>query len=183
MAIDTNSPRSRRAMLGAGLGALAATVASAIGRPLAARATDGDIVHVGDFNITGNTEETRIGSTSQIAFTGESTSAIGWGLFGAGDGGGVVGWGTNNGCGVTGQSQSVLASLVGPIPKTGVYGVADQDATSRGVLGRSTAGVGVQGEAVDPGNTGTAGTGVIGLSGPGPGAVPSKTGVYGYADA
>jgi hypothetical protein len=182
MAIDTNSPRSRRAMLGAGLGALAATVASAIGRPLAARATDGEIVHVGDFNVTGNTLETRIGSTSQIAFTGESTNATGWGLFGAGKGGGVVGWGNTSGGGVTGMSQSVLGFLYGPIPKTGVYGVAHQDATSRGVLGRSTAGVGVQGEAVEDFNhPGIWGAGVIGLSGPGTGVVPAKTGVYGYA--
>jgi hypothetical protein len=183
MAIETTTTRTRRALLGAGLGALAATVASAIGRPLAARATDNDIVHVGDFNITGNTQETRIGSSSQIAITGESTNATGWGLFGAGGAGGVVGWGNNNGCGVTGQSQSVLAFLYGPIPKTGVYGVAHQDATSRGVLGRSTAGVGVQGEAVEDvaNHPGIWGTGVIGLSGPGTGAVPAKTGVYGYA--
>ncbi len=48
MSIDTASPRTRRALLAAALGAGAATVASALGRPLPARATDGDVIHVGD---------------------------------------------------------------------------------------------------------------------------------------
>ena len=45
LAIDTASPRSRRALLAAALGAGAATVASAIGRPLPARAANGGLHH------------------------------------------------------------------------------------------------------------------------------------------
>ena len=42
------SPRTRRALLAAALGAAVATVASALGRPLSARAADGEVLHVGD---------------------------------------------------------------------------------------------------------------------------------------
>ena len=48
MAIDTASPRSRRALLAAALGAGAATVASAIGRPLPVRAGDVGVLGVGE---------------------------------------------------------------------------------------------------------------------------------------
>jgi hypothetical protein len=45
MSLDTSVPRSRRALLGAAVGAAVATVASALGRPVPVRAgTDGDVV-------------------------------------------------------------------------------------------------------------------------------------------
>jgi hypothetical protein len=171
---------TRRSVLAAAGGAVAAWVMQAIGRPLAARATDGDIVHQGDF-LTGETQ-TRLIASDDFAFVGEANGASGTGLFGVGPSAGVLGWGWGS-PGVTGLSQPVLIFLSGPVANTGVYGVAHQDTTARGVLGRSTAGVGVQGEAVeDAGNNpGIWGTGVVGLSGPGPAAAQAKTGVYGYA--
>ena len=43
----TDTP-TRRTILGAGLGALAAFVAHAVGRPAAAEADNGDVIRVGD---------------------------------------------------------------------------------------------------------------------------------------
>ena len=48
MTVEITTPRSRRAILAAALGAGAATVATALGRPLAVRATEGEPVHVGN---------------------------------------------------------------------------------------------------------------------------------------
>lgn len=42
MSIDTTMPRSRRAVLAAAVGGLAALAAQALGRPLPARAANGD---------------------------------------------------------------------------------------------------------------------------------------------
>jgi len=50
MSLDTSSPRSRRALLGAALGAAAATAASALGRPAPARAAAGDNLVLGQPN-------------------------------------------------------------------------------------------------------------------------------------
>src|SRR3954470_7990561 len=59
MAIDTTAPRSRRALLTAGIGALGALAATAIGRPdPVAAATDTTAVHKGVNNPT--SAETRI---------------------------------------------------------------------------------------------------------------------------
>lgn len=45
MAVDANTPRTRRAILAASLGALGASVASALGRPQSVLAgSDGDVV-------------------------------------------------------------------------------------------------------------------------------------------
>jgi hypothetical protein len=59
-----------------------------------------------------------------------------------------------NGTGVSGLSLLGPAVAVGK-PKTGVYGQATQDSSSRGVWGRSNAGQGVRGQA-------TSGVGVFG---------------------
>ena len=47
MAVDVSTPRTRRALLGAGLGAIVAAVAGAVGRPAPTRAAAGDAVILG----------------------------------------------------------------------------------------------------------------------------------------
>jgi hypothetical protein len=105
----------------------------------------------------------------------------------SGDGTGVVGWSTN-------QAPPAVPAA-GPA-KTGVYGEATQDANSRGVFGKSSAGQGVRGEAafgigvVGEGGTGGGGIGVqghgnLGVLGNGfasapPPAVPTGSGVHGW---
>ncbi len=78
MALDTTTPRSRRTLLAATLGAVAATIAGAIGRPEAARAgTDGDVV-LGAENVAGSSTVIRadidgaalVGSNSEIGGVG-----------------------------------------------------------------------------------------------------------------
>jgi hypothetical protein len=171
--------RSRRALMGAGLGALAATVASALGRPQPAQATHGD-VHLGAAN-TANTPTkitnnyTGVGLTvDRTGIWGESLSGIGvrasgsTGAVGLGTwGAGVEGASSAGGPGIRGASQSNTTGVVGfsgagdpgaaVKDKTGVYGEAIQDSSSRGVWGRSNAGRGVFGEA-------TTGLGVVGSS-------------------
>ena len=279
MPIESTTPRSRRAILAAALGAGAATVASALGRPLAVRATDGNPVVVG-----GSYTATRVtkidaldaGGIGTNAFWGSShdgigvvgTSTTGNGVQGSGGSGGVFGTSTNadgvyggsntangvygtsasgdgvhgdsssatgvsgkstsgdgigglstsgigvhgtsdSGYGVFGESSSDIAvfgqggaaalpAILGesggsstgvqgfsgafgasPVPpaKTGVYGYAAQDATSRGVTGQTTAGYGVSGIA-------TTGHGVNGTATTGIGAIGYATtgyGTYGYA--
>ena len=77
----------------------------------------------------------------------------------------IVGWGRGNAAGVLGWSTNGSESSPPTPTKTGVVGIAMQDASSRGVVGRSAAGQGVRGEA-------TTGNGVYGTSSDG-------VGVYG----
>jgi hypothetical protein len=59
----------------------------------------------------------------------------------------VLGEALGNSTGVLGHSSSGVMAPPNPPAKTGVYGLATQDATAVGVKGKSTAGRGVQGEA------------------------------------
>ncbi len=169
MAIDSAAPRTRRALLAAALGAGAATVASALGRPVPASAADGQTVVVGG--------EYTASSVTKIDTGATAAQAALWGVSG---GIGVRGTGTAS-TGVMGDSTS------GP----GVYGVSSSgmgvEGTSDskdGVSGWSTARVGVAGHSestVAPGTLGESfgnSTGVLGYSGsdthP---AAPAKTGV------
>lgn len=175
MAIDSTSPRTRRAILGAALGAGVATIASAVGQPLRADAADGQAVLVGG--------EYTASSVTKISQTADSTQAI-WGASGAGTGVfgqsassygvhgqstsgiGIVGDSTSN-SGIFGASHSATWSAIigtsagnstgvygasggiapGAPAKTGVYGYAAQDSSARGVHGQSTAGRGIYGQA------------------------------------
>jgi hypothetical protein len=165
---------SRRALLAGALGGLGALAARAIGRPGAVRAADGQPLILGQdnaeetrtliFNDTvgtqavfrGSTGTGRIGlhgdSTSGVGVQGESTNSIAvagvgaTGMFGRGNsatGFGVGGRGYANTTGVIGFSGS--ATFPAPKAKTGVYGYAAQDTSSRGVIGESPAGIGVYG--------------------------------------
>ena len=115
MPVDTTTLRSRRALLGAGLGALAATVAGALGRATPAEADDGGSVLLGQIN-------TAVHSTSIEASGDNAIFALGT------DHSGVVGRSTSAD-GVAGESTS----------GTGVAGFSVKGA---GVVGVSTKGPG-----------------------------------------
>lgn len=165
MALDTTGPRSRRAILAAAVGGLAAVAANALGRPSDALAgVDGDVV-LGQTNTA--TTPTLIRNTSNgndvVQITSNSGTAlraesdVAYAVYATSDSGiamsatslasaGVLGRAFNDvATGVTGVSGEVL--LTGTRPKTGVYGIATQDGGSRGVWGQSIAGQGVRGEA------------------------------------
>jgi hypothetical protein len=188
MAIDTTSPRTRRAILVGALGGLALLIPGGLGRPLIARAGDGDVVHVGDV-LTG-TRITTIGTTQGMAFQGVSSAHE--------DGVGVVGRasatsgttvgvsGINDspeGYGVVGNAHATSGPATGVMGITnspdgaGVAGMARAtDGSSQGVFGLSdaTEGIGVFGMATAL--TGRA-AGVVGRS-----ASPDGAGVEGKAE-
>ncbi len=150
MATDPASPRTRRALLAAALGAGAATVASALGRPIESRAATGDIVHVGD-TLHATTPTTLINDTNESGPV----------LVAAGDAGagGIYGrsssyygvWGHSaTGTGVQGSSEwadGVYGSASGS-PFAGVHGEGTGVSTA-GVIGESTHWVGVLGHSTD----------------------------------
>jgi len=119
MALDPTAPRSRRALLGAGIGALAAAALAAIGRPASTDAADGDSVILGQVNsATGSTSISATGDNAIYGFAaahagvfGESTS--GAGIFGScATGAGVQGHG-GSGPGVLAVSDSGRGGIFG----------------------------------------------------------------------
>jgi hypothetical protein len=93
-------------------------------------------------------------SDSYIGVNGESTSYVGvYGFSFASDQPATVGWNGNGMTGVQGFSSSTKAALPVPKAKTGVYGSAYQDSSSKGVWGESPQGHGVHGSS----NSGYAG--------------------------
>ena len=162
---------SRRALLAAAVGAVAAAAATAA-RPFTAQAADGDVVHVGQAHDA--TSQTSFRTPTLNCLRGDSTSGIG-----------VIGTSTRNtailgtsefGTGVHASSDyenalfassaaASRASALGqhffdgtgvmgysgpthpavPKPKTGVYGLANHDSSARGVWGHSPVGIGVYG--------------------------------------
>jgi hypothetical protein len=106
---------SRRALLVAGLGGLVAAVAAAIGRPLPARAADGEFLKLGNAN------------------TASSPTTLAYG--GAGDGLTVSG-GAAAVNAITGTSGDNVGS--------GIRGVGDPGSYAAGVWGSSDVGVGVR---------------------------------------
>lgn len=155
MAVETRTPRSRRALLAAAAGGLAALAAQTIGRPAEIRATDGNPVLLGQ--LQDETLETEIENTTDdiAALIGHGSGARGIGLQGV----------TSDGVGVRGDAGT----------GTGVYGFSG---TGKAVLGHSESGS----KPAILGDSGGANTGVQGWSGSG--AVPSspdKVGVFGAA--
>jgi hypothetical protein len=182
MAADPTSPRSRRSLLAAAVGAAAATVASALGRPLSVEAADGDVVHVGALH-SGDSATMFQVSNSDVALGGHSTS--GWGVAGtSATGFGVIG--QSELVGVAGESTTGPAVRGRSVEGPGVFGASD---TQTGVHAESATYIGVWGESQGPGWPAIAGwakggkTGVLGISGPFDwGSVaPAKTGVHGFA--
>jgi hypothetical protein len=74
MSIDTISPRTRRAFLFAGLGAVAATVANALGRPVATEAAAKPVLLAQVNPATGTTS---INTNGPVAFTAYSAMSVG----------------------------------------------------------------------------------------------------------
>ena len=159
---ETSPPRSRRALLSAALGAGVATLAAALGRPLSAKAADGQPVLVGgEYD---GSSVTKITVTSPaVALWGKSTEESGVvgesfelpgvrghsGVSSGVDGRGSVGvrGGSPGGSGVFGVSGSEWDKPFPWARLTGVYGYAAHDVSARGVHGHSTVGRGVFGQA------------------------------------
>jgi hypothetical protein len=159
MALETTlatATSTRRALLAGSVGALVAYVAHAVGRPLSARATDGDVIHVGD-DLTA-TSVTKITNTTNAENVLEAESGEGVGVRGISDVGTGVSGSSDFGVGVRGNSiwgsgvfgqSNETAGVAGAGYTTGVSGSGGD----RGVEGFSLSGVGVFGHA-------DAGTGV-----------------------
>ena len=196
MAIDTVTPRSRRVLLAATAGSLAALAAQALGRPLPARAVS---VVLGGTNTATTTTKIENLTTSDTVFWANSTwgtgvygySSSGYGVYGYSSSSYGVHGASDSNAGVYGRAYADKAATVGqsmanatgllgysgaggdPLPtappKTGVYGRAAQDASARGVTGQTTAGRGVNGVATSGrGVNGYAGTGIGGYFSAGP---------------
>jgi hypothetical protein len=146
MAADTTSPRSRRALLAAGAGAVAATAAQAMGGPLPARAAAGnfDSSTVGIPGVLG-THWASSGFVAGVA--GVAASPEGPGVYGRSDalsgGVGVLGHAADAGAG-TGVLGWVGLGVPSGLAKTGVFGYSAIDTAAVGVGGESPAGTGVQ---------------------------------------
>jgi hypothetical protein len=179
MTPDTTSvpARSRRAIIMGALGGLAALAANAV-RPLEARAgVDGDVV----LNTTNAGLSTTgiINSTNTATVFYAASNGAGNGLTGSSQSAIGVSGLSSTSVGVFGSSQNdsvgVLGYSGGTNPptrlKTGVYGIATQDANSRGVWGTAYAGRGVFGEA-------TSGLGVRGFAQSGVGLSGEATSGY-----
>ncbi len=130
---DIHLPRSRRALLAAAVGGAAAFAASALGRPLAARAATGDAVIAGYGNTAGST--TTVTSTANDGLQGVGNAAGKYGIVGVGQAGGVFGAsgfgdgvrGESNGPGVRGFSY-IKGGVVGQGPIS-VHGYVDYSPT------------------------------------------------------
>lgn len=122
MTTDSTTARSRRALLGAGLGAIAATLASALGRPTHTDAANPPLLLNQDNVATELTTIRRDGIGT--AFVGSSDS--GTGIKGSSD----------SGYGVDGGSYSEVGVRGSSVSKWGVYGLST---SSNGIYGHSSA--------------------------------------------
>jgi hypothetical protein len=202
MSIDTAAPRTRRAVIAGAVGGLLATVAGLAKAPSAHAGVDGDLVLEATNTTDAQTELVADTPAAGLRVLGTGIGLQGWGDIGVDAYGetigvnaisdgtsapAVVAWNRGNSVGQFGMSTDGNDSPPSMPPKTGVFGLAEQDAGARGVFGKTAAGQGVRGEA------GT-GVGVLGYSessagvvGMGPLAfVPDplgvKPGVYGSAN-
>jgi hypothetical protein len=193
-ASDPEVTRSRRSVIAAALGGVAGLVGHRLVNADPVAAANGDSLILGQSNSAST--YTVLNSTSpqglivygaSSGVEGRSSGSTGVGVFaaahsgGAGrnygvyaqahgtDGAGVWAFSGNNSTGVIGFSypQGSFGNNPTNPKKTGVYGVALQDAEAMGVMGESAAGVGVKGKA-------TTGSGVYGTT-------QSGFGVFGYS--
>jgi hypothetical protein len=140
MSLDATVPRSRRALLAAALGAAAATVAGAIGRPAPVSALDPNDVVLGTSNTA--TSPTTVNNTradnrsfAGTAIKGVSTAGTGvWGVGGSGPG--VYGESSvTAGDGVSGLSNAGAGLFGTSRTGAGAAGYAFQDGV--GIMGRT----------------------------------------------
>ena len=147
MALDSSTPRSRRALLTAALAATAVTVAEAVARPLPAAAADGDPFVLGAANTAASQTSLTSGSDdSALHVQSAAGNPTAEAIRGRTDGGGV---GVH---GISGDGIGVLGESLGVGP--GVYG---KGGDGHGVHGFSTDFAGVYGESAD-------GVGVLAVS-------------------
>ena len=194
MAVDTTSPRTRRAILIGAIGAAGATVAAAVGRASPVSAANNDPVLVGhtytastvtEIDASGHAGGFIATSDSGVGLAGESQSGIavsatsetGVGVYGGSSGNigvyglnsganypAILGQSFDDGAGVQGYSGGGNDTATVPPVRTGVYGFAVQAPNAVGVKGESTLGKGVVGVA-------TSGTGVVGRAATGRGGM------------
>ena len=172
MAIDASVPQSRRTILAAAIGGLAATAANAIGRPAAALATDGQPIIQGQGNTGTTTTVVAVANTTALQGITDAQTGGHYGVRGRSSstgGAGVVGQTTaasGLNYGVRGfVASDTGAGVRGEGPFHGVEGVATDDSVGVGVMGNSVGGVGVVGY-IGPAYEYFAKTGVHGDSGP-----------------
>jgi hypothetical protein len=202
LASINNSPRTRRAILGAALGAAAASVATAVGRPAATSAANGDHIVIGSTSNSG-TANTALTTTSAIALglTGATSGLQANGTLSGMQGvasaaGGIGAAGYSNGA--TGSGIGVLGTATSPDgigvkalsngSSTGLFAASTPPGTQLPLPADKTAVYAWVNEAGARGVVGRsdAGTGVLGGSNDTTGVEGSTfggTGVYGHANA
>ena len=157
MAIETGAPRTRRAILAAGLGGLGATLLQAVGRPTPAAAANGDPVLAGQTTVataTTEVDQSTAGLDGLVVTTMPTANAI-------------RGSGPANTVGVRGQSVTGYGMVAESQSGSALYASNSTLATSSEAF-----------RAVAQGNA----TAIIGVSGPVDVPQVSKIGVYGYAN-
>jgi len=139
-------PRSRRSLLAAGLGGLAAAAAGTLARPAAVLGANGDAVRVGAAHV--GTTPTSFTTLGQDALRGEASGATGIGVLGlvpssTSTAHGVQGLNLGHGNGVVGDSSVASGSGIGVMGRasspTGIAAAGHSLKNSTGVLGASVA--------------------------------------------
>jgi hypothetical protein len=156
VAIDTNAPRSRRAILAGALGGAGALAVAALGRAAPVSAATGDNLVLGK----GETATDNAADAPTIVNSATAHPVLG----GITDG---------TGAGLQGRSGSAPPDGT-DFTQVGVYGFSDTDASDAGIWGDTIQGVGVVGTG-DWGLTGVGFVGGVGLA-PEPG-----TGLHGFS--
>jgi hypothetical protein len=105
MSLDTNVRRSRRALLSAALGTAAGSALAALGRPLPAKAADGDALILGQVNTASTVTRLDAGGLRVGSFTG----SVGAGEVEA----------------ISGDKSAVYGWCDGPLGTSGVHGHAN----------------------------------------------------------
>jgi hypothetical protein len=166
VAVESTTPRSRRHILAAGLGALGAFVAAAIGRPSAARAADGLPLVIGDPN-TGESE-TGLANSTAGSTSFKATQVTGTALRGESSGDTASTF-------PDGSYRSGVVASVGDLGTPGDPGAVAPNSDEIGVYGYSNVSensAGVWGDSWD--GAGVLGTGTYGVLG-----IGESVGLYG----
>lgn len=154
MAIDTTTPRSRRSLLLAAFGGVAAAAAGLVSRAAPVEAASGDFVHVG---------ATHLGATPTTILYNDVDGLEVFLAKSDRNGTGVRGT-SPNGFGVHGQSNT--SAGVRGTGQPGVLGETVSTGLQHGVIGHteSSEGIGVLGENKAPGSGGSGSIGVLGTT-------------------
>jgi len=182
MSLEISAPRTRRALLAAALGAAAASVASALGRPAPVRAgSDGDVVLGADNTATSTTKISSAANIGIVLWGHSNGPDIG--VRGSSNTGAGVHGSSISGYGVQGSSESGHGVTGGSTSGNGVHALSDSgtgvwggSSSTSGVHGYCGSGVGVRGEATTGiGVIGTATTGTAGRFESASGAIALQT--------